>query len=133
VLILPDTSCWIEFFRPRGDKAVRSHLLNWLGADCLAICGPVRAEILRGARKAEAPQIMEAFAALRHLESVEDDWLTVEQKARTLADDGHNVPLLDLLIAAIAHRRGTVLAHKDAHFHTIAQVLPVRLHNFLEP
>ena len=133
MLILPDTSCWIEFFRPRGDQAVRSQLLNWLGADCLAVCGPVRAEVLRGARKTEASQIVEAFAALHHLESVEEDWLTVEQKARALADGGHNVPLLDLLIAALAHRRDAVLAHKDAHFHTIAQVLSVRLHNFLEP
>lgn len=133
MLILPDTSCWIEFFRPRGDQAVRSQLLNWLGADYLVICGPVRAEVLRGARKTEAPQIVEAFAGLRHLESVEKDWSTVEQKARDLADCVHNVPLLDLLIAAVAHRRGVVLAHKDAHFHTIAQVLPVRLHNFLEP
>ena len=132
MLILPDTSCWIEFFRPRGDQAVRSQLLHWLGADYLVICGPVRAEVLRGARKTEAPQIVEAFAGLRHLESVEGDWLTVEQKARALADCGHNVPLLDLLIAAVAHRCGAVLAHKDAHFHTIAQVLPLRLHNFLE-
>ena len=132
MLILPDTSCWIEFFRPRGDRAVRVQLLNWLGVDYLAVCGPVRAEVLRGARKTEAPKIVEAFAGLRHLESVEDDWLTVEQKTRALADSGHNVPLLDLLIAAVAHRSGAVLAHKDAHFHTIAQVLPVRLHNFIE-
>lgn len=131
MLILPDTSCWIEFFRPRGDLAVRSQLLNWIGADFLVICGPVRAEVLRGARKAEAPQIVEAFAGLRYLESSEDDWLMVEEKARTLADCGHNVPLLDLLIAVIAHRGGAILAHKDAHFHTIAKVLPVRLHDFL--
>lgn len=133
MLILPDTSCWIEFFRPRGDEAVRLQLLNWLGADYLAVCSPVRVEVLRGARKMEAPQIVDAFSGLRHLESKEDDWLTVEQKIRTLADDGHNVPLLDLLIAVVAYRHGAVLAHKDAHFHTIAQVLPVRLHNFLEP
>lgn len=133
MLILPDTSCWIEFFRPRGDQAVRAQLLSWLGADCLAICGPVRAEVLRGARKTEAPQIVEAFAALRHLESVEKDWLTVEQKIRELADEGHNVPLLDLLIAAVAHRCSATLAHKDTHFQTIVRALPVSLHSFLEP
>ena len=133
MLILPDTSCWVEFFRPRGEAAVRSQLLDWLKADCLAICGPVRAEVLRGARKTEAPRITDAFAALPHLEAADEDWLTVEQKARSLADDGHNVPLLDLLIAALACRHGAVLAHKDIHFQTIAPVLPVRLHSFLEP
>jgi len=132
MLILPDTSCWIEFFRPRGDNAVRSQMLNWLGADCLAICGPVRAEVLRGARKEEVSKIADAFTALPHLESIAEDWSTVEQKIRSLADDGHNLPLLDLLIAALAYRCGATLAHKDAHFPTISQVLPIHLHGFLE-
>lgn len=130
MLILPDTSCWIEFFRPRGDEAVRSQLLNWLAADGLAVCGPVRAEVLRGARRTKAPKIMDAFAALRHLESLEDDWSVVERKTRDLADGGLNVPLLDVLIATVAHRHGAVLAHRDAHFQAIATVLPVRLHGF---
>ena len=96
------------------------------------MCGPVRAEVLRGARKTEAPQIIEAFSALSHLESVDQDWQIVEQKARALADEGHNVPLLDLLIAVVVHRHDAVLAHKDAHFHTIGEKLPVHLHSFLE-
>ena len=133
MLILPDTSCWIEFFRPHGDTAVRSQLLSWLGADSLSICGPVRAEVLRGVRKREVPRIADAFSALPYLKSVDDDWSTVGQKAGSLAEDGRNVPLLDLLIAVIACRYGTVLAHKDAHFQAIAQVLPVRQHSFLEP
>ena len=130
MLILADTSCWIEYFRPSGDEAVRSQLLRWM-ADGLAVCGPVRAEVLRGARKAEAPKIVHAFTALPYLASVDGDWLTAEQNARSLADKGDNVPLLDLLIATIAFRHGAVLAHKDAHFQTIAQVLPTDMHNFL--
>ena len=130
MLILADTSCWIEYFRPSGDEVVRAQLLRWL-TDSLAICGPVRAEVLRGARKAEVAKIVSAFAALPYLSSVDGDWLTAEQKARSLADKGDNVPLLDVFIAAIASRHDAVLAHKDAHFQTIAQVLPLRTHNFL--
>ena len=130
MLILADTSCWIEYFRPSGDEVVRAQLLRWL-TESLAICGPVRAEVLRGARKAEVAKIVSAFAALPYLSSVDGDWLTAEQKARSLADKGDNVPLLDVFIAAIAIRHDAVLAHKDAHFQTIAQVLPLRTHNFL--
>lgn len=130
MLILADTSCWIEFFRPSGDEVVRAQLLSWL-TDSLAICGPVRAEVLRGARKAEVAKIVSAFAALPYLSSVDGDWLTAEQKARSLADKGDNVPLLDVFIAAIAIRHDAVLAHKDTHFQTIAEVLPLRTHNFL--
>ena len=130
MLILPDTSCWIEFFRPGGDQAIRSETLRWLKEDRLAVCGPVRAEILRGARKTEAARIADLLGALAHLDSEERDWLTVATHARALADSGHTVPLLDLLIAAIAQRHGVILAHRDAHFRAIARVLPVRTHDF---
>lgn len=129
--VLPDTSCWIEFFRPHGDPAVRAQLLAWLEADVLVLCGPVRAEVLRGARKAEAGRIDAAFAALPYMKSMDEDWKTVEQKARALADEGRHVPLLDLLIAVVAQRHGAVLAHKDAHFDAIGGKVPVRLHSFL--
>ena len=130
MLILPDTSCWIEFFRPGGDQSIRSEMLLWLKEDRLAVCGPVRAEILRGARKAEASRIADLLDALPHLDSRERDWLTVATHARALADSGHTVPLLDLLIAAIAERHGVVLAHRDAHFRAIEDVLPVRTRDF---
>ena len=131
MLILPDTSCWIEFFRPRGEAPVQAQMQRWLGSDRLAVCGPIRAEVLRGARRTEAPRIVDAFAALTHLDGLERDWTAVESAARAMADVGHTVPLLDLLIAAIAHRHEVILAHRDAHFRAIGDVLPVRTHDFL--
>ncbi len=131
MLILPDTSCWIEFLRPRGEAAVREQMQRWLAADRLAVCGPVRAEVLRGARRAEAPRVADALAALVHLDTLERDWTTVEAAARSMADFGHTVPLLDLLIAAIACRHDVILAHRDAHFRAMADALPLRTHDFL--
>ena len=131
MLILPDTSCWIEFFRPRGEAAVREQMQRWLAADCLAVCSPVRAEVLRGARRTEASRIADALAALVHLDTLERDWTTVELAARSMADLGRNVPLLDLLIAAIASRHDVVLAHRDAHFRAMADALTLRTHDFL--
>jgi predicted nucleic acid-binding protein len=131
LLILPDTSCWIEFFRRHGNRNVQSQMRQWLGDDRLTLCGPVRAEVLRGARRAEAPRIAETFGALAHLDSTDSDWLEVATRARELADAGHAVPLVDLLIATIAQRHGVVLAHRDTHFRAIQQMLPVRTHDFL--
>ena len=131
MLILPDTSCWIEYFRPGGEVTIQAEIRRWLGFDRIAICGPVRAEVLRGVRRREAPGIVDAFTALTHLGTLERDWATVEAAARRLADVGHTVPLLDLLIAAIAHRHGATLAHRDEHFRAIAETLPVRTHDFL--
>ncbi|MCY4511364.1 MAG: PIN domain-containing protein [Acidobacteria bacterium] len=131
MLILPDTSCWIEFFRPHGDAAVREQMQRWLSADRIAVCGPVRAEILRGARRAEASRIAGALSALVRLDTNERDWTAVEAAARSMADLGRTVPLLDLLIAAIACRHDVILAHQDAHFRAIADALPLRTHDFL--
>lgn len=130
MLILPDTSCWIEFFRPRGAETVQARMRQWLGEDRLALCGPVRAEVLRGVRRDEAPRVADTFGALAHLDLEEPDWLTVTTKARMLSDVGRTVPLLDLLIATIAHRHGAILAHRDTHFQVITQVLPLQTHDF---
>ncbi len=131
MLILPDTSCWIEYFRPRGEAAVRDQMQEWLAADSIAVCGPVRAEVLRGARRTEASRIADALAALAHLDTIERDWTTVEAAARSMADVGRHLPLLDLLIAAIACRHDVILAHRDAHFRAMAGALPLRTHDFL--
>ncbi len=131
MLILPDTSCWIDFFRPRGEAAVKDQMQGWLGADRIAVCAPVRAEVLRGARRTEAPRIRDAFAALVHLDTIERDWATVEAVASAMADLGNTVPLMDILIAAVACRHDVILAHRDAHFRAMADVLPVRTHDFL--
>ncbi|MEW6753069.1 MAG: PIN domain-containing protein [Candidatus Latescibacterota bacterium] len=131
MLILPDTSCWVEYFRRQGDEAVRNQLLRWLEAGRLGICGPVRAEVLRGARRPEAVRIRDALAGLPHVPTLDEDWFTVEEKAQALAAKGCTVPLLDLLVAAVAVRAGALLAHKDAHFDAVGRVLPVRVHSFL--
>ena len=131
MLILPDTSCWIDFFRPQGEVVVRAQMQRWLESGRLAVCGPVRAEVLRGARRKEAPRLADAFAALTHLDAQERDWEAVETGARALADGGHTVPLLDLLITAIARRHAVILAHRDAHFRAIEEVMPLRTHDFL--
>lgn len=129
--VLADTSCWIEFFRPRGDVQVRSQMLRWLAVDALVSCGPVRAEIARGVRQSEAPRVTAAFEALPHLQAEDADWHAVETRVRQLAAAGRTVPLLDLYVAVLAHRNEAVLAHKDAHFRAIAEVLPLQQHDFI--
>ncbi|MCY4637337.1 MAG: hypothetical protein OXG04_23035 [Acidobacteria bacterium] len=70
------------------------------------------------------------MTAEQQLDSADADWLTVTTKARVLTEAGNAVPLLDLLIATIAYRHRAVLAHRDAHFNAIVQVLPVQTHDF---
>ena len=131
MLILADTSCWVEYLRPSGDGPTRDQMLAWLRADRLALCGAVRAEVLRGVRSGEAAGVDRALSGLAYLPSVDEDWLTVTGTGRALAAAGVTVPLLDLLIAALAVRVDALLAHRDAHFQAIAAHLPLRVHSFL--
>ncbi|MBM4318828.1 MAG: PIN domain nuclease [Deltaproteobacteria bacterium] len=128
-MILVDTSCWIEFFRPDGSRAVQAELKRWLAADRVAICGPVRAELLRGTRKPDVVRVSRALSALHHLETLDEDWHHVALHARTLADTAQHVPLVDLLIAVVAHRHGAAVAHLDRHCQQIGRVLSVELHD----
>ena len=131
MLILPDSSCWIEFFRPHGDLQIQQAVRVWLSADQVALCGPVRAEVLRGARKNEIARVRTAFGALHYLETVDDDWATIADKARELSDKGQNVPLMDVLVSVVAVRNNATVAHKDGHFEAIATVMAVTTHSFL--
>jgi predicted nucleic acid-binding protein len=131
VLILVDTSCWIEFFRPTGSRKIRDEIRYWLAADQVALCGPVLAEILRGARKAEAEKIKRTFSALHYLETLDSDWKTVSEKAEALSEKGHRVPLSDILITVIAARTGVTVAHNDKHFRAIQKLLPVSTQSFV--
>jgi predicted nucleic acid-binding protein len=97
----------------------------------VALCGPVLAEVLRGARKAEAQKIRRTFSALHYLETVDQDWKAVSEKAHALTEKGYSVPLIDLLIAVVAVRTGATVAHKDNHFQVIQKLLPVSTHSFL--
>ena len=133
MLILADTSCWIEFFRRHGDERIRDQLLRWLDAGRLGICGPIRAEVLRGARGPETHRIRDALAGLFYVPTLDEDWCIVAEKGQALAAKGSTVPLLDLLVAVVSVRAGAMFAHKDAHFDAIARALPLRVHSFLSP
>lgn len=132
MLILVDSSCWIEFFRPRGNAYAQDTIRRWILDDQVVLCGPVRAEVLRGARKNEVKKIDETFAALRYLTTADTDWTEVAEKAQLLAGKGQHVPLIDLLIAIIAQRHGVAVAHADSHFSTIKKLVSVEMHDLTQ-
>lgn len=127
MLILLDSSCWVEAFRERGDLAVRSAVDAWLADKRVATCAPVFAEVLRGVRKPDVRRVRRTLDALHYFETLDEDWRDVIRYARLLSDTAQHVPLVDLAVAVVAHRNGAELAHRDRHFQAIATVLPVRL------
>ncbi len=123
--VLPDTSVWIEFFRPRGDVQAKRLLAQALQDDVVGITAPVLTELLVGltpTRSADA----RAIDRLRALQTIPLDWnacVLAGELGRTLVRRGRRIPTVDLMIAGAAAVHGYEIWHfGDAHFRVLAQV-----------
>ncbi len=120
-LILVDSSVWIDYYRPRGPKALQDRVREALTRDVILTTGIIVVEVVQGARTEDAYALLwEDFSGLRWLEP--SPW-AVGGAARLgfeLQQHGTPVPATDLLIASIALEHGCRLWHRDAHFSHIA-------------
>jgi predicted nucleic acid-binding protein len=116
-LYLADTSAWHRSARVFD---------RWLElVDTLALCTPVRLELLSSARgPADYEAVSDNLLGFRHLplDSRADRIATRTQAALARRSQHRGPTPVDLLIAAIAEVNGAVLLHYDRHFDAIARV-----------
>jgi len=67
MITLVDTSAWIEFFRAKGDPAVKSRVADFLALGHAAYTCPVRFELFLGARPSELADLREGLSFARRL------------------------------------------------------------------
>lgn len=124
--LLVDSSIWIDYFR--GAPNVVRRLDAALELDRVAVCGPVVAEVLSGARThADFALIEAAFAGLELLPDPSEAWPRVGEARFALARRGTQAALIDLLIALTAVEASHTLLTRDSDFRRIARVVPVEL------
>lgn len=121
-MVLPDTSIWISYFRS-SSGAEGDRLEALVEAGEVAICGPVLAELLGGARDAQRAAIMETVADLPWADLEPAAWQDVGTAAHRLRQAGQTLSLTDLAIAVAAARAGYSLWSLDSDFERIAPVL----------
>jgi predicted nucleic acid-binding protein len=118
---------WIEYYRPRGPKALQDRVREALAKDVVVTTGIIVIEVLQGARTEEAYGILwDDFSGLRWLEP---SLQAIEEAARLgfeLQRYGTPVPATDLLIASVVLQHGYRLWHRDAHFARIAARTPLQ-------
>jgi predicted nucleic acid-binding protein len=123
--VLVDSSVWIRFFRLSGSHEARV-LDVLLSGGGVVTCAPVRAEVVAGApTRREFERLRGLFAAVPMLDPPSDLWFRLEEHRFTLSRRGYHVPLIDLMIALIAHHHGAALWTLDEDFTHIAGVLPI--------
>ena len=122
--ILADTSVWIEFFKPQSafGKKLETLIMN----DLVWVCGVVLFELVQGVRsEEEKAKILDAFSDLEYAEMTRHLWQKTAELSASLKKKGLNLPLSDILIAAVAIEHNLKIFTLDKHF---AQIPGVKLH-----
>ena len=120
-MILIDTSAWVEFLRNTGSPACI--LVDDLLEEEIAVCDPVRMEVLAGARDEShllSLRRLLARAALIPMRPTDyDDAAGLYRRCRRQGETVRT--LIDCLIASAAIRAGAPILHNDADFDAIAR------------
>jgi len=120
-MVLIETSAWIEFLRDTG-SSVCVRVDELLGEN-VAICEPVRMEILAGARDDKHLNDLRrllAGATLLVTESI--DYEEAASLYRVCRRGGETVmKLIDCLIATIAIRSDVPILHNDSDFEILGR------------
>jgi tRNA(fMet)-specific endonuclease VapC len=119
LLVLIDTSAWIEFLRSKnlGAASIIEAVQRHLELDQARLCGVVQAELLQGIKTPkELDRLQLLFETVPLLETLDADWLAAGHLARQLRARGKTVPLTDALIAAVAMRSKAQVLTLDHHF-----------------
>lgn len=123
-LVLVDTSVWIRFFRAEHSANAQA-LDQLLSLAAVATCGPIRAEVISGAKtRREFQRLRDLFTAIRDLPPPEAIWNVIEAHRFTLARRGYQASLVDVWIALTAHTHEAALWTLDEDFQHIATVVP---------
>jgi predicted nucleic acid-binding protein len=126
-MILVDTSAWVEFLRDTGSAACErvDHLLD---AE-IAVCDPIRMEVLAGARSEQHLRDLRGLLArATTLPTLPVHYEEAASLYRSCRRQGQTVrKLIDCLIAAVAIDADVPVLHADTDFDVLARHTSLRL------
>jgi len=126
-VILIDTSAWIEFLRDTGSPVCLR--VDALLDEEVAVCDPIRMEVLAGARNER--HLSDLRRLLARASSIPVGPIDYEEAAalyRLCRGEGDTVrKLIDCLIAAAAMKASASILHMDADFDALARHTALRI------
>ena len=127
-MILVDTSAWVEFLRDTDTPVCNE--VDRLLAHEIAICDPVRMEVLAGGRDdAHLGSLRGLLARAAILSTEPGDYEVAASLYRSCRQRGETVrKLIDCLIGAVALRHGVAVLHADGDFTTLARHTALVIH-----
>ena len=115
-MVLVDSSVWIEALRRDGRLDVKLALESLLEEYEAAWCGPVKLEVLGGARAREREKLETQFSCIPYFPMKDTAWESAKNLAWRLRDRGCATPWNDVLIAALSVEAGCRIYAVDKHF-----------------
>lgn len=136
MVILIDSSVWIEYLRRTGSPAaaaVRTSITD--RSDDIVMCEPIAMELLAGARDdlhhAKLQRLVNGLPSLALRELL--DFREASDIYRAGRQSGCTIrKLLDCVIAVVAIHHNAELWHRDADFDVIASLTPLRVRSFVQ-
>ena len=124
-----DTSAWVDFLR--GERAAVPRVERLLADGAVAVTGPIRAEVLSGARTSgQYERLRGLFEGLIRIADPPGLWDRVAEYRFALARGGFQAEIVDLAIAVAALAGGHRLLTRDRDFARIRTVVPIELDLF---
>jgi hypothetical protein len=127
-MVLVDSSIWIEAARRNGDLLCKVALEGLLEAAEAAFCGPIRLEVLGGARAQDRQRMSAYFDCIPYQAINDSAWDRAKECAWRLCDAGHAIPWNDIVIGSLSLAWECRVYARDAHFEVMQQVLKIRLY-----
>jgi predicted nucleic acid-binding protein len=115
-MVLVDSSIWIEALRRDGRLDVKLALENLLEEYEAAWCGPVKLEVLGGARAQDHAKLEAHFDCIPYFPMKDEAWDSAKNLAWRLHDKGCTAPWNDILIAALSLKADCRIYAIDKHF-----------------
>lgn len=126
MVILPDTSAWVDYLRNRSTPAVAA-LDAGVRQGIVTVCEPVWAELVQGARDdLEQDRIERMLGGIPPVVTEFADWENAATIGRLTRRNGTPIEsFMDCLIAGIAVHHGATVLHSDDDYERIAAAFPL--------
>jgi predicted nucleic acid-binding protein len=115
-MVLVDSSVWIESLRRDGRVGVKLALEGLLEEYEASWCGPVKLEVLGGARVQDREQLEAHFSCIPYFPMTDAAWDSAKALAWRLRDKGVMAPWNDILIATLSVKADCRVYAIDKHF-----------------
>jgi predicted nucleic acid-binding protein len=127
-MVIVDSSIWIEAARREGRLECKVGLEGLVDAMEAMFCGPIKLEVLGGARAQDRARLSAYFDCIPYREMTDAGWRFACECAWRLRDKGESIPWNDILIGSLALTWKCRVYAADRHFEVMRDILNLELY-----